>query len=428
MKKIIVLIALITVSISGYSQLVTSYFGGEKHWVILSYQETIATKNGMNTYYSFISGRTNNKTNKTHYSKSGILTENITYSDTFKKNFYNLTFNILDEVSYSDQGKIDHLMVYYKQMVKYNKQSKIKRMYSLDYNIGKEEIYCTEASYMYEPSGYHPCNIFAPKGDIYIEKEIRKECIEKYSPRSMTITLKGVAAKYSVNEYREFLINHSISMFLTASSYHRKEVTGNTSQWNSYGFIDNKNYEAYDLLRDINFMDKSKFWHDNIQDVFANLYPVKISSKPKESSYNFDKLKAGAIIVGGIIGIATLLNSNDSENQDSPINQTNTLEETKALSLNNPIIEPSNESFKYNLGDRVTCYEWEKNSGYEGVVMDRRDNRYLIEVSNVSINGWLNLSLNPIDCSGHKRLKVVKDDYSDHSTGSQIWVPKYCVE
>jgi len=77
-------------------------------------------------------------------------------------------------------------------------------------------------------------------------------------------------------------------------------------------------------------------------------------------------------------------------------------------------------SYKYSYGDSVSYYGYKNNSGWKGVVEDRRDGRYRVKITNVKVNGFLATQLNASVCSGNINLS-----YSE--VGEKIWVPEYCI-
>jgi hypothetical protein len=86
-------------------------------------------------------------------------------------------------------------------------------------------------------------------------------------------------------------------------------------------------------------------------------------------------------------------------------------------------------TYKYTVGDRVECRNWANgDSGYDGVVLDKRDGKYLVKVTKVIVSGWFSTNLNPSDCSGNVRLMYTRDRLEDEGEGSIIWVSKECVE
>jgi hypothetical protein len=114
--------------------------------------------------------------------------------------------------------------------------------------------------------------------------------------------------------------------------------------------------------------------------------------------------------------------ANDSNNNNRRISAETTEQAEKTP------VEP-NQTYGYNLGDKV-WYAYEGDSGYEGVVMDRKDGRYLIKVTRVTVDHWLKSYLSATECSGNVDLK---DDFSTSELnrnkdgrGALIWVPKSC--
>ncbi len=86
-------------------------------------------------------------------------------------------------------------------------------------------------------------------------------------------------------------------------------------------------------------------------------------------------------------------------------------------------------NYKYSVGSKVSCRNWGNgNSGYDGIVIDKKDGKYLIKVTRVNVSGLFSTNLSPSACSGHVRLHQIKDIYTDEGVGSIIWVDRDCVE
>ena len=85
--------------------------------------------------------------------------------------------------------------------------------------------------------------------------------------------------------------------------------------------------------------------------------------------------------------------------------------------------------YKYDVGSKVECRMWaDGNSGYDGVVLDKKDGKYLVKVTRVIVSGFFSTNLTPSECSGHVRLMYTKDRLEDEGEGSIIWVSRECVE
>lgn len=85
--------------------------------------------------------------------------------------------------------------------------------------------------------------------------------------------------------------------------------------------------------------------------------------------------------------------------------------------------------YKFSVGSKVSCMQWGNgNSGYSGVVLDKKDGKYLIKVTSVTVSGIFSSNLSPDACSGHVRLMESKERLDDEGEGSLIWVGKSCVE
>ncbi len=74
-----------------------------------------------------------------------------------------------------------------------------------------------------------------------------------------------------------------------------------------------------------------------------------------------------------------------------------------------------NGNKKKQVGDRVSYYGYANNSGYDGILMGIEGSRYLIKVTNVTVNGWFALQLNAGPATGYEDL-----DWEDK--GKLIWV------
>jgi len=84
----------------------------------------------------------------------------------------------------------------------------------------------------------------------------------------------------------------------------------------------------------------------------------------------------------------------------------------------------SSESYYYKIGDIVRCREWAKDSGWDGIVYDKRDGRYQIEITNIVSGSWFKSGLQATECSGNKYLNYDSVTYGP----TYIWIPKSCVE
>ncbi len=69
-------------------------------------------------------------------------------------------------------------------------------------------------------------------------------------------------------------------------------------------------------------------------------------------------------------------------------------------------------------GDRVHV-SYGKGNGFDGVIQDIRGDRLQVKVTDIQLNGFFVLHLNPTTCSGNEQL----------ATGDRklIWIPRYCV-
>lgn len=146
-----------------------------------------------------------------------------------------------------------------------------------------------------------------------------------------------------------------------------------------------------------------------------------------------NKLVKDNNILAGLLtfGAAMILLSDSSSGDKPPVASQ---EKDKELSKNTNKKPRSSKTkntktnnYQFGLGDLVFCYKWEDNSGYQGIVMDRKDGKYLIEIEFVDVQGWFSLNLEPLSCSGNKRLHAVREYESQDGKGSLIWVDEECL-
>lgn len=79
------------------------------------------------------------------------------------------------------------------------------------------------------------------------------------------------------------------------------------------------------------------------------------------------------------------------------------------------------EEQKFQLGNSV-CYSGHtSNSGWCGSIENIRGDKIQVEITKISINGFLSTQLNASECTGNKDIKY-------HDEGKLIWVSKYCVD
>jgi len=59
-------------------------------------------------------------------------------------------------------------------------------------------------------------------------------------------------------------------------------------------------------------------------------------------------------------------------------------------------------------------------NGFDGIIQDIRGDRLRVKVTDIQLNGFFTLFLNPTTCSSNERL----------ATGDRkiIWIPKYCID
>lgn len=76
----------------------------------------------------------------------------------------------------------------------------------------------------------------------------------------------------------------------------------------------------------------------------------------------------------------------------------------------------------FQLGNKVCCMKYySQNSGWCGSIENISGDRVQVEVTDVTVNGFLKMQLNATECSGNKTLNY-------DSRGKYIWVPKSCID
>lgn len=160
------------------------------------------------------------------------------------------------------------------------------------------------------------------------------------------------------------------------------------------------------------------------------VYQIEHNSS-NDNSANWTALIGGITTIVGLVSAANYVDKKIGESYDrkqEEKRQHRLKEQRQGNTYTSKKYDSTLGVYRYDLGDAISCFQWEKTSGYKGIVMDRKNDRYLIEITRVITNGWFGLHLNPSSCSGNVRLHSVRDRLDQKGVGSLIWVPKDCLD
>ncbi len=84
--------------------------------------------------------------------------------------------------------------------------------------------------------------------------------------------------------------------------------------------------------------------------------------------------------------------------------------------------------YRYAIGDQVKCRQWGSNSGYNGVIMGRKDGKYMVKVTHVIVKGLFKTILASCECTGFVDLCMYQDLSCKEGEGSLILVSQQCLD
>ena len=71
-------------------------------------------------------------------------------------------------------------------------------------------------------------------------------------------------------------------------------------------------------------------------------------------------------------------------------------------------------------GDRIHV-SYGNGNGFDGIIQDIRGDMLRVKVTDVQLNGFFVLHLNPTRCSGNEQISISDENYK------LIWIPKSCI-
>jgi len=97
----------------------------------------------------------------------------------------------------------------------------------------------------------------------------------------------------------------------------------------------------------------------------------------------------------------------DEFEQTTKQTETNLVQETEPKS-----------TYRYTIGDKVKITGWKNNSYWEGIVQMKSENKYLVKITAVQVNGFLATQLNADETTGNEAI-------NSSSIGETRWIPEW---
>lgn len=146
--------------------------------------------------------------------------------------------------------------------------------------------------------------------------------------------------------------------------------------------------------------------------------------------FSFEKLVTGVTTAVAIVALVREAGSTSSNSKNTKSSTTSSSGSSSSSSSthssspsNYPSTSLSQPTYKYKVGDYVRNFTWGKGSGWEGVVVDKRDGNYQVELTKITVNGFAT-QINADICTGNKRLKWDDTKYQKVF----IWISESCIE